>query len=123
MALGGNAPDIFSGIVGLLVLDTDVGPGTIVGSLLFNHLCIIGCTVLAVGAIKLDMRSVSREMFFYFIAIILFAISLWDTLVSTGESSVYLVVYVVYVVFCWFTPRIYAFFLLQQHLKTLPKNA
>ena len=110
MALGGNAPDIFSGIVGLLVLDTDVGPGTIVGSLLFNHLCIIGCTVLAVGAIKLDMRSVSREMFFYFIAIILFAISLWDTLVSTGESSVYLVVYVVYVVFCWFTPRIYAFF-------------
>ena len=120
MALGGNAPDVFSGVIGVLVLDTDVGAGTIVGSLLFNHLCIIGCTVLAVGVIKLDLRSVSREMFFYFVSIIIFAGSLWDEKVTLGESIVYLVAYVVYVVFCWFTPHISRLFSRCCHKKVNP---
>ena len=110
MALGGNAPDIFSGIIGVLVLKTDVGPGTIVGSLLFNHLCIIGCTAIAVRRIKLDMRSCSREMVFYTISIGILVGSLWDNIVTIWEAAIYLVTYVIYVVFCWYTPQIYGFF-------------
>ena len=110
MALGGNAPDIFSGVIGVLVLKTDVGPGTIVGSLLFNHLCIIGCTAIAVRRIKLDMRSCSREMVFYTISIGILVGSLWDNIVTIWEAAIYLITYVVYVVFCWYTPQIYGFF-------------
>jgi len=78
MALGGNAPDIFSGVAGVLVLQSDVGTGTIVGSLIFNHLCIIGCTVLAVRTLLLDLKLLTREVVFYTFAIILMFVSLYD---------------------------------------------
>ena len=106
MGIGGNLPDIFSGIVGVCILDTDVGTGTIVGSLLFNHLCIIGFSVLFVKFILLDLKCLVREVSFYAIAIILLFVALYDSKISIYESTTFLVVYVIYFLVCAFTPRI-----------------
>ena len=106
MGIGGNLPDIFSGIVGVCILHTDVGTGTIVGSLLFNHLCIIGFSVLFVKYIVLDLKCLIREVSFYAIAIILLFTTLYDHQVSIYESVTFLVVYIIYFFVCAFTPRI-----------------
>lgn len=106
MGIGGNLPDIFSGIVGVCILNSDVGTGTIVGSLLFNHLCIIGFSVLFVKFILLDLKCLIREVSFYAFSIILLFVALYDSKITIYESSIFLVVYVIYFLVCAFTPRI-----------------
>ena len=78
MGLGCCAPDVFSGIFGVLVLKTDVGAGTIVGSLLFNHLAILGGICMAVPAFKIKLSSFIREVTFYAISLALLLWALWD---------------------------------------------
>lgn len=72
MAGGACAPDLFSAVIGVLVLNTDVGVGTLVGSLLFNHLCILGSTAIAVGVLVLEWKTVLRESTFYIISLAAF---------------------------------------------------
>ncbi|KAF3851858.1 hypothetical protein F7725_005213 [Dissostichus mawsoni] len=42
MAAGSSAPELFTSIIGVFITKGDVGVGTIVGSAVFNILCIIG---------------------------------------------------------------------------------
>lgn len=106
MGIGGNLPDIFSGIIGVCVLNTDVGPGSIVGSMLFNHLCIVGCTVLVVGDIAISVKSITREVTFYVITVIAFLLVLLDQKIELWESIILLILYVIYVIVCGFTQQI-----------------
>lgn len=106
MGIGGNLPDIFSAIVGVCIVGSDVGTGTVVGSLLFNHLCIIGFSVLFVKYILLDLKCLIREVSFYALAIIMLFLALRDSKITIYESTSFLVVYVIYFLVCAFTPRI-----------------
>uniref|UniRef100_A0A8C9SMP0 Solute carrier family 24 member 3 n=1 Tax=Scleropages formosus TaxID=113540 RepID=A0A8C9SMP0_SCLFO len=48
MAAGSSAPELFTSIIGVFITKGDVGVGTIVGSAVFNILCIIGiCGIFA----------------------------------------------------------------------------
>eukprot|EP01107_Rhizomastix_libera_P000113 TRINITY_DN1021_c1_g1_i13.p1 TRINITY_DN1021_c1_g1~~TRINITY_DN1021_c1_g1_i13.p1 ORF type:complete len:152 (+),score=29.99 TRINITY_DN1021_c1_g1_i13:42-497(+) len=80
MAGGACAPDLFSAIVGVIILHTDVGVGTLVGSLLFNHLCVLGATSVAMGGIILEWNSVLRETAFYIASIVALLVVLADSL-------------------------------------------
>ncbi|CAB1442153.1 unnamed protein product [Pleuronectes platessa] len=42
MAAGSSAPELFTSVIGVFITKGDVGVGTIVGSAVFNILCIIG---------------------------------------------------------------------------------
>lgn len=42
MAAGGSAPELFTSLIGVFISHNNVGIGTIVGSAVFNILCIIG---------------------------------------------------------------------------------
>eukprot|EP00727_Mastigamoeba_balamuthi_P007823 m51a1_g3661 putative sodium potassium calcium exchanger 4 isoform 1 (655) ;mRNA; f:235656-238345 len=107
MALGGNMPDIFSGATGVLILHTNVGAGTIVGSLLFNHLCIIGAAALAVpGGIVLELRSLTRDLLFYALSLGLLLVFLIDEYITAAESTTLVAVYVVYMLVCSLSSRI-----------------
>uniref|UniRef100_A0A668VWY2 Sodium/calcium exchanger membrane region domain-containing protein n=1 Tax=Oreochromis aureus TaxID=47969 RepID=A0A668VWY2_OREAU len=49
MAAGSSAPELFTSVIGVFITKGDVGVGTIVGSAVFNILCIIGvCGIFAV---------------------------------------------------------------------------
>uniref|UniRef100_A0AAR2JT78 Sodium/calcium exchanger membrane region domain-containing protein n=1 Tax=Pygocentrus nattereri TaxID=42514 RepID=A0AAR2JT78_PYGNA len=48
MAAGSSAPELFTSVIGVFITKGDVGVGTIVGSAVFNILCIIGvCGIFA----------------------------------------------------------------------------
>eukprot|EP01107_Rhizomastix_libera_P016692 TRINITY_DN7110_c0_g1_i1.p1 TRINITY_DN7110_c0_g1~~TRINITY_DN7110_c0_g1_i1.p1 ORF type:complete len:659 (+),score=178.99 TRINITY_DN7110_c0_g1_i1:100-2076(+) len=100
MAAGGCAPDLFSASTGVLILHSDVGVGTIVGSLLFNHLCIIGATAVAVGVLVLEWKTVLREAVFYLISLVVLLVFLIDKKIMWWEAAILVAIYVVYVIVC-----------------------
>lgn len=106
LGLGTCIPDIFDGIFGVVILHSDVGLGSIVGSLLFNHLFVIGCSVLYAGVLVVRFDTILRETIFYSVTLILLLGFLYDHKITVWESLTLLLLYVVYCVFCWFTPQI-----------------
>uniref|UniRef100_A0A8C7F5U2 Solute carrier family 24 member 4 n=1 Tax=Oncorhynchus kisutch TaxID=8019 RepID=A0A8C7F5U2_ONCKI len=78
MAAGSSAPELFASVIGVFITHGDVGVGTIVGSAVFNILCIIGvCGIFAGQVVMLGWWSVFRDSFYYILSILaLIAVSL-----------------------------------------------
>uniref|UniRef100_A0A8C1VCQ5 Solute carrier family 24 member 4b n=1 Tax=Cyprinus carpio TaxID=7962 RepID=A0A8C1VCQ5_CYPCA len=71
MAAGSSAPELFASVIGVFITHGDVGVGTIVGSAVFNILCIIGlCGIFAGQVVLLTRWAVFRDSFFYILSII-----------------------------------------------------
>ncbi|KAI9524984.1 hypothetical protein NQZ68_012494 [Dissostichus eleginoides] len=70
MAAGSSAPELFTSVIGVFITKGDVGVGTIVGSAVFNILCIIGvCGIFAVQAIHLTRWPLIRDSTYYTLSI------------------------------------------------------
>uniref|UniRef100_A0A7N6B5L6 Sodium/calcium exchanger membrane region domain-containing protein n=1 Tax=Anabas testudineus TaxID=64144 RepID=A0A7N6B5L6_ANATE len=66
MAAGSSAPELFTSVIGVFITKGDVGVGTIVGSAVFNILCIIGvCGFYAGQAVKLSHWALLRDSVYY----------------------------------------------------------
>uniref|UniRef100_A0A3B3E057 Sodium/calcium exchanger membrane region domain-containing protein n=1 Tax=Oryzias melastigma TaxID=30732 RepID=A0A3B3E057_ORYME len=52
MAAGSSAPELFASVIGVFITHGDVGVGTIVGSAVFNILCIIGVCGIFAGQVR-----------------------------------------------------------------------
>uniref|UniRef100_A0A673HW49 Sodium/potassium/calcium exchanger 4-like n=1 Tax=Sinocyclocheilus rhinocerous TaxID=307959 RepID=A0A673HW49_9TELE len=59
MAAGSSAPELFASVIGVFITHSDVGVGTIVGSAVFNILCIIGVCGIFAGQVCLCIFSSS----------------------------------------------------------------
>lgn len=72
MAAGASSPELFAAVISLFVTRTALGIGTIIGSEIFNHLCICAGSVLysKSGVLELDPRILAREVVFYGLAIL-----------------------------------------------------
>jgi Ca2+/Na+ antiporter len=72
MAAGASSPELFSAIISLFVTKSALGIGTIIGSEIFNHLCICSGSIMysKTGTLVLDFRILAREVIFYGLAII-----------------------------------------------------
>merc|ERR1711924_109802 len=90
MAAGGSAPELFTSLIGTLILKNDVGFGTIVGSAVFNVLFVIGlCGFAAKEPIKLSWWPLARDCTYYIVALSVLAlfaktekkIRLWEALI------------------------------------------
>uniref|UniRef100_A0A671L202 Sodium/potassium/calcium exchanger 4-like n=1 Tax=Sinocyclocheilus anshuiensis TaxID=1608454 RepID=A0A671L202_9TELE len=57
MAAGSSAPELFASVIGVFITHGDVGVGTIVGSAVFNILCIIGVCGIFAGQVCLCIFS------------------------------------------------------------------
>uniref|UniRef100_A0A669E9E4 Sodium/potassium/calcium exchanger 3 n=1 Tax=Oreochromis niloticus TaxID=8128 RepID=A0A669E9E4_ORENI len=70
MAAGSSAPELFTSVIGVFITKGDVGVGTIVGSAVFNILCIIGvCGIFAVQMIRLSCWPLLRDSVYYTLSI------------------------------------------------------
>uniref|UniRef100_A0A8C5EZX9 Sodium/calcium exchanger membrane region domain-containing protein n=1 Tax=Gouania willdenowi TaxID=441366 RepID=A0A8C5EZX9_GOUWI len=70
MAAGSSAPELFTSVIGVFITKGDVGVGTIVGSAVFNILCIIGvCGIFSVQVIHLSHWPLLRDSFYYTLSI------------------------------------------------------
>lgn len=72
MAAGASSPELFAALISLFVTRSALGIGTIIGSEIFNHLCITAGSILYSkgGVLEVDARILARDIVFYFIAIL-----------------------------------------------------
>eukprot|EP01062_Namystynia_karyoxenos_P002046 TRINITY_DN10708_c0_g5_i1.p1 TRINITY_DN10708_c0_g5~~TRINITY_DN10708_c0_g5_i1.p1 ORF type:complete len:790 (+),score=285.72 TRINITY_DN10708_c0_g5_i1:101-2371(+) len=88
MAAGASSPEMFSAIISLFITHSALGAGTIIGSEIFNHLCICAGAVLysKTGELHLEWRILMREVTFYAAACGLLVFSLAEIGDQSGKD-------------------------------------
>lgn len=98
MAAGSSAPELFASVIGVFITHGDVGVGTIVGSAVFNILCIIGvCGIFAGQVVMLTFWAVFRDSFYYILSVIALIAFIYDEMIVWWESVVLVVMYAGYI--------------------------
>ncbi|KAM4749903.1 sodium/potassium/calcium exchanger 3-like [Anableps anableps] len=111
MAAGSSAPELFTSIIGVFITKGDVGVGTIVGSAVFNILCIIGvCGFFAGQAVKLSHWALLRDSIYYTFSIIALIVFIYDEKVCWWESLVLILMYAVYILIMKFNGKAHRYF-------------
>jgi len=103
MAVGASTPELLASFIGTFVAaESNTGAGTVIGSILFNQLVIVGGSILASpgGAMYLPPADVARDMSFYAGAILAFILVFLDGVVTAAESWAMFAVYVLYAAVC-----------------------
>lgn len=112
LAMSSSAPELFNSVVSTFVLVSPSGVGNIVGSALFNLLCIIGVLPLCskTGPLKIWWYPTVRDAFFYALSVgeLLYVIA--DGEVVLWEAALMLLTYFVYVFYFFLNERILQFF-------------
>ncbi|CAF1423025.1 unnamed protein product [Rotaria magnacalcarata] len=99
MAGGSSSPELFIALIGIFVAKGDVGVGTIVGSAVFNVVCVIGiCGLFVNGAIRLTWWPLCRDSVYYAFSIIILILCLSDGRITLFESGFLLFIYVGYII-------------------------
>lgn len=98
MAVGSSAPELFVALFAVIKPGDHqvIGIGSIVGSAIFNLLVIVGAAALVKKA-TLTWQPVVRDLFFYFIAVVLLVYFIWDGVFTFNEAIILLAVYILYV--------------------------
>uniref|UniRef100_A0A3P8VXE3 Solute carrier family 24 member 3 n=1 Tax=Cynoglossus semilaevis TaxID=244447 RepID=A0A3P8VXE3_CYNSE len=91
MAAGSSAPELFTSVIGVFITKGDVGVGTIVGSAVFNILCIIGVCGFFAGQVRC-------------------VCFIYDEKVCWWESLVLVLMYTVYILMMKFNGRAHRYF-------------
>ncbi|XP_006638818.2 sodium/potassium/calcium exchanger 3 [Lepisosteus oculatus] len=111
MAAGSSAPELFTSVIGVFITKGDVGVGTIVGSAVFNILCIIGvCGVFAGQAVTLSCYTLLRDSAYYTLSVAALIVFIHDEKVSWWESLVLISMYLVYILIMKFNSRAQRYF-------------
>ncbi|XP_016362390.1 sodium/potassium/calcium exchanger 4-like [Sinocyclocheilus anshuiensis] len=111
MAAGSSAPELFASVIGVFITHGDVGVGTIVGSAVFNILCIIGvCGIFAGQVVLLTWWAVFRDSFFYILSVVALIVFIYDGKIVWWESLVLVVMYAVYILIMKFNASLQKFF-------------
>ena len=72
MAAGGSAPELATSFIGLFIVKSDVGFGTIVGSAVFNVLFVIGaCAMASKEVLVLTSWPLTRDCSYYIFSLII----------------------------------------------------
>nr|XP_060630078.1 sodium/potassium/calcium exchanger 3 isoform X2 [Anolis sagrei ordinatus] len=107
MAAGSSAPELFTSVIGVFITKGDVGVGTIVGSAVFNILCIIGvCGLFAGQVVALSSWSLMRDSSYYTCSIIALILFIYDEMVTWWESLILVLMYVVYILIMKFNSNL-----------------
>uniref|UniRef100_W5K3D5 Solute carrier family 24 member 4a n=1 Tax=Astyanax mexicanus TaxID=7994 RepID=W5K3D5_ASTMX len=105
MAAGSSAPELFASIIGVFITHGDVGVGTIVGSAVFNILCIIGVCGIFAGQVCV---CVCMHQFYYYDDIR--TAFIYDGRIVWWESLILMVMYIGYIVIMKFNTSMQNYF-------------
>ncbi|XP_078518183.1 sodium/potassium/calcium exchanger 4 [Lissotriton helveticus] len=115
MAAGSSTPELFASVIGVFITHGDVGVGTIVGSAVFNILCIIGvCGIFAGQVVRLTWWSLFRDSTYYTFSIIALIIFIYDEVIVWWESLILIIMYAFYIVIMKFNMRLQKLFTRKQ---------
>ncbi|KAH8246083.1 hypothetical protein KR026_006242, partial [Drosophila bipectinata] len=89
MATATSMPEFFTNTISTLILDSDMGLGTIIGSLMFNTLGVAGLAALAIDKpVQLDWWPIARDCFIYIFNTIILLVLAWGGSISFTESCI-----------------------------------
>ncbi|XP_011715500.1 sodium/potassium/calcium exchanger 4 isoform X3 [Macaca nemestrina] len=115
MAAGSSTPELFASVIGVFITHGDVGVGTIVGSAVFNILCIIGvCGLFAGQVVRLTWWAVCRDSVCYTISVIVLIVFIYDEQIVWWEGLVLIILYVFYILIMKYNVKMQAFFTIKQ---------
>ncbi|XP_030627487.1 sodium/potassium/calcium exchanger 4 [Chanos chanos] len=124
MAAGSSAPELFASVIGVFITHGDVGVGTIVGSAVFNILCIIGvCGIFAGQVVLLTWWAVFRDSFYYIMSVVALIVFIYDEKIVWWESLVLVVMYMGYILIMKFNTSMQKFFTRKQDKNVANGNA
>ncbi|XP_070543543.1 sodium/potassium/calcium exchanger 5-like [Ptychodera flava] len=107
MAVGSSAPEFAASVIGAFITKTDIGIGTVVGSLVFNLFIIIACCCFFAGrVVPLTWWPLVRDCTVYVIGIIGLIAVMHDNLASWYESMILFTGYIFYIILLYFNPRL-----------------
>ncbi|XP_053093264.1 sodium/potassium/calcium exchanger 4a isoform X4 [Pangasianodon hypophthalmus] len=111
MAAGSSAPELFASVIGVFITHGDVGVGTIVGSAVFNVLCIIGvCGIFAGQVVFLTKFAVFRDSLYYTLSVVALIVFIYDGQIMWWESLVLMVMYIGYIIIMKFNTSMQNYF-------------
>ncbi|XP_067099217.1 sodium/potassium/calcium exchanger 4a [Osmerus mordax] len=111
MAAGSSAPELFASVIGVFITHGDVGVGTIVGSAVFNILCIIGvCGIFAGQVVYLTKFSVFRDSLYYTLSVVALIAFIYDGKIVWWESLILVVMYSGYIIIMKFNSQLQSYF-------------
>ncbi|KFQ70938.1 Sodium/potassium/calcium exchanger 4, partial [Phaethon lepturus] len=114
MAAGSSTPELFASVIGVFITHGDVGVGTIVGSEVFNILCIIGvCGMFAGQVVRLTKWAVFRDSVYYTISVIVLIVFIYDEKIIWWESLILIIMYTFYILIMKYNARMQSFFSLK----------
>ncbi|XP_017669377.1 PREDICTED: sodium/potassium/calcium exchanger 4 isoform X2 [Lepidothrix coronata] len=114
MAAGSSTPELFASVIGVFITHGDVGVGTIVGSAVFNILCIVGvCGLFAGQVVCLTQWAVFRDSVYYTISVIVLIVFIYDEKIEWWESLVLIIMYFFYILIMKYNVRMQNFFTLR----------
>ncbi|XP_066199883.1 sodium/potassium/calcium exchanger 4 isoform X2 [Saccopteryx leptura] len=115
MAAGSSTPELFASVIGVFITHGDVGVGTIVGSAVFNILCIIGvCGLFAGQVVRLTWWAVCRDSTYYTLSVVVLIAFIYDEEIVWWESLVLIILYVFYILIMKYNMKMQAFFTIKQ---------
>ncbi|CAN9507907.1 unnamed protein product [Ophioblennius macclurei] len=124
MAAGSSAPELFASVIGVFITHGDVGVGTIVGSAVFNILCIIGvCGIFAGQVVVLTWWAVFRDSFYYILSVVALIAFIYDEKIVWWESLVLVVMYAGYILVMKFNSSMQKFFMGKSNKNVANGNA
>ncbi|KAM8921698.1 sodium/potassium/calcium exchanger 4 [Pelodytes ibericus] len=116
MAAGSSTPELFASVIGVFITHDDVGVGTIVGSAVFNILCIIGvCGVFAGQVVRLTWWSLFRDSMYYILSILALITFIYDEVIVWWESLILIIMYLIYILIMKYNMKM-------QHLFTIKRK-
>ncbi|XP_061467971.1 sodium/potassium/calcium exchanger 4 isoform X2 [Rhineura floridana] len=111
MAAGSSTPELFASVIGVFITHGDVGVGTIVGSAVFNILCIIGvCGLFAGQVVRLTWWSVFRDSVYYTLSVVVLIVFIYDEKIVWWESLVLIIMYSFYILIMKYNVKMQNFF-------------
>ncbi|XP_036591461.1 sodium/potassium/calcium exchanger 4 [Trichosurus vulpecula] len=115
MAAGSSTPELFTSVIGVFITHGDVGVGTIVGSAVFNILCIIGvCGLFAGQVVHLTWWAVFRDSVYYTLSVVVLIAFIYDEEIVWWEGLVLIIMYAFYILIMKYNVKIQAFFTIKQ---------
>ncbi|XP_029413827.1 sodium/potassium/calcium exchanger 4 isoform X3 [Nannospalax galili] len=115
MAAGSSTPELFASVIGVFITHGDVGVGTIVGSAVFNILCIIGvCGLFAGQVVRLTWWAVCRDSVYYTLSVIVLIAFIYDEEIVWWEGLVLIILYVFYILIMKYNMKMQTFFTTKQ---------
>lgn len=107
MAVATTTPEFFTNVIGTFITESDIGLGTIIGSLMFNTLGVAAVASLAASKpVQLDWWPITRDSVLYGSNILLLIVFAWDMQITLTETIIMVALFIAYFVILFQNKRV-----------------